>query len=181
MLRGCWVPQVVFISCSKYFILYIYIWPGVRDGDPYKDWSIILWSKEEDRTARNIYWFGFGALRPLPFLIVPEPAMGAEGNFTALHALAVPSMQGLKKAWKTINKFLNAPEGSFYSLWLAYCETVALKSWFSEFPTAQHLHERQHYECLGGTKLFLITLNSSHLFAKFASMQMLGKVSTDVD
>lgn len=44
-----------------------------------------------------------------------------------------------------------------------------------QFPTAQHLHERsafqKHYECLGGTKLFLITLNNSHLFAKFARMQ----------
>lgn len=51
VLRSCWIPQVS-ISCSEYFPLYIFIWPGVREGD--KDRSIILWSKEKDRIARNI-------------------------------------------------------------------------------------------------------------------------------
>lgn len=50
VLRGCRGPQQVLVSWCICFP--ICTWPCVRDGD--KDRSIILWSKEEDRTSRNI-------------------------------------------------------------------------------------------------------------------------------
>lgn len=149
--------------------------------------DILSWSREEDKTARNVLIWIWG-------LEATSPSHGprtSHGRWGKPHSASHPSgtfytrveesLEDSKQVFECTRRQLLFSLVCISWNWktekliftVSYCPTPAWKVRVSEVLQALRRNQVQ--------LLFLVTLSSSHFFAKSASMQMLVKVSTEVD